>query len=225
MAAKISIRELARRLNLSDNSVRRAISDQKVSDCFDPVAKKFDWKKAQKNEWVQSAGVIKPQRGVSTAKAIEKHDRAEKTEVNSIEKKTTKGNSKNNIQDEIPSAQIPEEEGENIDELSEEELADRIKLTDTMTVQQAMRAKEIINAAIDKIKLKQLQAVLVPKSEVEKAYYSYAAQLKKALLQLPDIIGDELLAASNKVEAMNILKKGLTEVLEEYSKAPEIQNG
>ena len=220
MGNQISIRELARKLNVAPNSVMRAISAGKVDDCYDSVAKKFDWKKAQKNEWVQSASVIKAQRGVSVSKAIEKIDRSEKIPLKK-EKEIKSSDSKKNIIPENVSEQ--EDEGERIDELSEEELTDRIKLTENMPIQQAMRYKEIIDAAINKIKLKQLQSILVPKADVEKAYYNYAAQFKKALLQIPDIISDDVMSAENKVEVMNIIKKSLVSVMEEYSKAPEIQ--
>ena len=179
MAQIISSRELARKLNLAPNSVVRAIAAGKVTDCYDTVKKKFDWKKAQKNIWVQSASIIKPKAGVSLSKAIEKIERAEKKTDSPGEIKSDNWNPKKNIESELSSDQ---DEGERIDELSEEELTDRIRLTENMPMQQAMRYKEIIDAAINKIKLKQLQLILVPKADVDKAYYNYAAQFKKSNL-------------------------------------------
>ena len=146
MANTISIRELARKLNVAPNSVMRAIGAGKVDDCFDSVAKKFDWKKAQKNEWVQSASVVKPQRGVSLSKAVEKIDRVEKKEFPKLNKKENKkSDPKNNIEPENLSGQEEEGEGESLDELSEDEIADRIKFYSNMPIQQAMRAKVIFD--------------------------------------------------------------------------------
>ncbi len=211
MAEKISIRELARRINVSEGAIRKARGADKLKDCFNEKTKEVDWDKAQKNDWVLSAGVIKAKPGVSNAKVIDKLESKENENVISDEKK--------NIPSEKSSTQLPE----NIDELSEDELADALKLTSDMKQNEAVRIKEIINAAIDKIKLKLLQHVLVPKADVETAYYNYAAQFKKALLQIPDTHIDEIITAANKVEAMNILKTALVNVLEEYANAPEIQ--
>ena len=45
---------------------------------------------------------------------------------------------------------------------------------------------------------------------------------KKAILQIPDIISDDVMGAANKIEVINIMKRSLVSVLEDYSHAPEI---
>ena len=219
MAKKISIRELGRRINMSDTSVHRAIQAGKLLDCYDKVSKKIDWSKAQKNEWVQGAKVIKPQAGISSAKAIDKMNKAEgvKHELLSNGPKSVYGVLKSESKTELP-----EWNGVDVEALTEKELIKFLDLTATMDVREALRIKEIIAAAKAKIELKQLTEELVPKSDVDKAYYQYGARFKKSLLQIPDIIIDDLMATNDKIEAMTIFKKALIDVMDEYSRPPEI---
>ncbi len=226
MAELISSRELAKRLNVAPNSVMRAISAGKVLDCYEASVKKFDWSKAKKNEWVQSASVVKPQRGVSLSKAVEKIDRAEKIELPKLKgKENKKLDPKKNIEPESLSGQEEEGKGESLDELSEDEIADRIKFYSNMPIQQAMRAKVIFDGLKAKQDYKKAQGLLIEITDVKKSFFNFNTRLKKALLQMPDIITDELMInATNKVELLNIQKRMISEILTEYSKFPEIQS-
>lgn len=218
MAKLISARELGRKVNMSNTSVSKAIKAGKLTDCYDPVLKKFDWAKAKNNDWVISASVIKKQGGMNTAKVIDKMDAAEKGHNQQIVKvpKNTNPRIVANDSKELPKG-LPEWDGVDIETLDENQLADGLQLTAGMDVREAMRYKEIIEAAISKIKLKQLQSSLVLKSEVDKALFAFGISFKRALLQIPNNVTDEVLSANNKIEAMNIIRKSIVSVLEEYS--------
>ena len=83
-----------------------------------------------------------------------------------------------------------------------------------MSVSEVLRIREIIGAGLDKIKL--TEGRLVAKDKVKKALYALGSELKKALLNIPQRVVRDIMAAANEVERINILTDEITAVLSTY---------
>lgn len=203
----ISQREFARRLNVDEKAVRKAIADKKLteSDGYNPVTKKINYQKAKLNPWAQVASIVKPQRGVSREKAIEKHEKGN-TATESIKKNTK-------------SADAPEQSV-----MIEEGLLETIIITKSTDIKEAMRLREVLGAAMDKLKLEEQKRLLVPKNEVEKLLFEYGNEIKKALITIPERVTADMRAAPTDIDAMNILKQDITQLLTMLSKGQSILN-
>lgn len=188
----ISIRGFAKQISVSEGAVRKAIKEGKLKGAYDEVAKKINVAKAKKAAWVQQQSVIKPKAGVSRAKAIEKIEQ------------------QNN--DEVAALPITDK-----DVKDAQDVIRSIKITKDMDYKQAMKYREIVGLAMDKIKLQQAQGVLVEKAEVEKVLYKFGDELKRGLLDIPKRVVRDIMVAPNEVEATNILTDELTQVLLKFS--------
>lgn len=112
-----------------------------------------------------------------------------------------------------------------VDDLANLETSDLLKLLPIradMSFKEASTANEIIEAALKKKKLEEIETVLVRRDLVEKILYASGSNLKKALMMMPARIADELLSAGNKVDVMNIITTEINSILEEYANLGEI---
>jgi vacuolar-type H+-ATPase subunit I/STV1 len=97
-----------------------------------------------------------------------------------------------------------------------------IQVTPYLTYADALTKREIVGLAMDKLKLEELDGVLVRKTEVERNLFSIADRLKKALLAIPVRCADEILTANNKVEAVNIMTEEINQVLSTFANFEKI---
>ncbi len=92
-----------------------------------------------------------------------------------------------------------------------------IQVTPYLSYADALTKREIVGLAMDKIKLEELDGLLVRKTEVERNLFTIGDRLKKALLAIPVRCADELLNATNKVEAVNIMTEEINLVLNTFA--------
>lgn len=188
----VSVRAFAKQINVAESAVRRAIKEDKLKGVYILSTKKIDAVKAKKNAWVQQQSVIKPKAGVSRAKAIEKIERS---------------NKKSDVVDDLPDPETADAE----------DIIKSIKIERDMPINTAMRLREIVGLAMDKIKLQKEQSVLVEKAEVETVLFAHGNELKRGLLDIPKRVIRDIMVAPNEVEATNILTDELNRVLLQFS--------
>lgn len=197
---KLSVRAYAKRIGVDESAVRKAIGNKdggrgkKIIKGYDPKTKKIIPSIADK-EWGFLHKNPKPQRGLSKAKVADK-----------LNKKKLSKQADNDDK--------PEENPEiNDTDFNYEDLIKEIKIHPHLAYSEALRRKEIINIANDRMKLEEANGMLVRKDDVNKALYAIGDQLKKELLNLPNRITEDIRTANNKVEAMNIFTIELNQVL------------
>ena len=184
----ISVRTFAKQIGVAESAVRKAIGLGKLKGVYDITVKKINVTKSKKNAWVLQQSFTRPKAGVSRAKAIEKIERS---------------NKKPDIDDELPNP----ETADAVD------IIKSISITKDMEMDTAMRMREIIGLAMDKIKLQKEQSVLVEKEVVEKTLFAFGNELKQSFLDIPKRIIRVIMVAPNEVEATNILTDEITRVL------------
>ncbi len=199
---EISIRAYAALLKVNEKTVRKARDSGLLGKGYNGLTAKIIPSLADK-AWGDNQKIIKPKAGVSRAKAIKKLEEKERKKADVLDK----------------SVDLPQK----LDKMSTQELLSYIEVTTDMPLILAMRYREIIALALDKIKLQKEEGFLVEKDLVYKELFSFGTQLKKALLSIPGRVIDDMLAASNKVEAINILTVELNEVLRVFSGMTEVK--
>jgi hypothetical protein len=203
---KISIREYAKTLDIRESAIRKAITEGRINKGYDKVSKKIIPSFANK-EYGFLHKVAKPMPGQSKTKLISK-----------IENKLSKKISKCAPPGEVVPAAPPED-------LSHEDASgsiSSIKISKTMSHSDAIRKRELIGVALDKIKLQEAEGVLVRRDEVEKALFAFGSELKKALMNIPNRIASEMRVAKNDVEAQIIMTIELTEILTQFSNMEQV---
>lgn len=189
---QISIRAYARQLKIDEKAVRKAIDEGKIKRGFVKKTGKILASVADK-EWGFVHKTPKPQRGLSKAKVAEK---------------LKDNNDKPNSPDQ------PESQDE---DFSYTDLLKLVKISPTLQYSEAIRRKEILAIAMDKMKIEEMQGLLVRRADVDKSLFAVADQLKKSLQNVPNRIIDDIIAAPNKVEAINILTAEINSVLKTFS--------
>lgn len=190
----ISVRKFATQIGVSEGAVRKAISSGRFKIGVDPTTGKIDHEAAKNDDWVQKQSIIKPRAGVSRAKVLEKIDSAE-LNPNNLED-----------DDDLLSGM----------DLTEGDLASKIKITLGLSSKQAYKLKEIVDLSVAKIKLQELEGSLVRKDAVEKTLFAYGVELKKALFNMAQRVVREIMVAPTEVDAITIYNIELTKVLEAF---------
>lgn len=194
---KVSVREFAARIGVSEGAVRKAIKKWSFTIGVQEDGK-IDTEAAAKDPWVQKQLVVRPKAGVSREKAAEKIEAREKP----------------------PPAPVKNEDQEHIEDDGDwdidEDIADKIKVHKGLKTAEAMRRREIVALAMDKKKLQELERVLVRRDAVEKAFFLLGSELKKSLLDIPNRCVADIMAAKTEVEAIKILTEELIHVLDTY---------
>lgn len=204
--APISIRAYAKLLNVDEKAVRKAIDDGKIKKGFNKKLKKIVPSKADV-EWGNLHKVIKPQRGVSKAKVAEKLEKQSQNKTADLPAQKEKiKKEKNNSEDK--SFDI---------EYSYEDLIAAIKLNPDTPYSEALRQKEILSIAGERMKLEEQRGLLVRKADVEKSLFAIGDLLKKAMFNIVPRCIDDIMAAPNKVEAGNILSMEITSVFNSFA--------
>lgn len=195
---KISIRAYANSLKVDEKAVREAIKGGKIKNGYDIKTKKITASLADK-EWGFVHKNPKPQRGVSKAKVVEKIG------SKAIEKKTKESLGSDKKED--------NPEDFDTENFTYSDLIERIKIHPSLTYSESVRRKEILGIALDKMKLEELQSLLVRKEDVDKALFAIGVELKKKLMNIAARCISDIRAAQNDIDATNILNFELQLVL------------
>lgn len=190
---QISIREYAKKIGVDEAAVRAAIVDGKIKK---GVVSHYRIVKGKKKlvkkilasiatkEWGFIHETPRPQRGLSKAKV------ADKLAKKQSEKK-----------DDIHGESNDSEEKD----YSYSQLIKETLITPQLTYQEAVRRKEILAIAKEKMELEEMQGILIKKADVDKALFTVGVEFKKALFNIPPRVINDIRAASTDVEASNIL--------------------
>lgn len=213
-------------LGINEKAIRNAIAIGKIKKGWDAERQKVI-KRIADREFGHLHKVSKPRPGVSSAKLADKiksekspnktGTNSDKSEVKTVviaEKSATKKKSEQKAK---KSEQIDEDD-DDFEYVLEEgfslgDLISSIKITPTLEYGEAMRRREILQLAADKIKIEEQHGALLKKVDVDKTLYVAADQIKKALMAIPQRCADEILHAENKVDVINIMMKEITEAL------------
>lgn len=104
------------------------------------------------------------------------------------------------------------------DEADDEEITgDTSALNSRSSYMEAKRVKEVMQARLAELDLKERQGELVRKDEVYKHLFAYGQTLRISILAIPDRIIDNLLAAKSRAEAHGILQVELHKALEDMT--------
>lgn len=216
-----SIRAYAKGLNINEKAVRKAIADGKIKKGFDKKTGKILPSKADA-EWGHIHKVIKPQRGISKEKAAQKIEQATKETippppekkptqpVRNLKEKSKKDNSEESIL----------EPG-----FDYQKLIKGITITADLQYSEALRRKEILNIAKERMLLEEKNGSLVSRADVDKVLFKMGDTLKKAFLNIPARVIADLRAAENEIEASNLLTTEIQAVLSTVSNLKYLPNG
>jgi hypothetical protein len=203
----LSGRAFAEVIGVDEKAVRKAIVRGDIKHGFSAVKKKFNLEEAKKNQWVQDQLLVRAKAGVSINKAIEK------LEKQKIGKSASGGQ-------QPPKDDEPEDE--DLTDCTVEELTVKLKVTSNMPREKALRYTEIVELALAKLKLQKEAGVLVAKADVEKELFAKGRILKQDIMNIAESVVDDVLAAPNRTEAVNIIKTHCNELLTRYSKEEEL---
>lgn len=194
----LSVRAYARRLNVDPKAVRKAIAEGKIRSGYDAQSKKIRPDIADK-EWGFQHKLPKVQRGVSALKVAEKLN-AGQPPADSGRKGTANE----------PGAHLGQDQ-------SYEQLTKNIAVTADMSYDEALKANQLLNTAITKIELEELNGQLVRKSDVDKQLFALGNVLKKALLNIPARCIAEVRAAATDIEGSVIMTREIEAVLKQVA--------
>jgi hypothetical protein len=193
---KLSVRSYAKQIGVDEKSIRKAIAEGRIVKGYDKKLKKIN-KSAADAEYGSLKLLPQAAGGIS-----------KKTVADTIE-------SKQKRIEQLTGLEAPQlMSGEKFDY---KKLLDQVSITGETTYAQSIQKREILGVAIDRIKLEELQGALVRKVDVDKNLFALGDQLKKGLLNIPNRAMDDILAAPNKIEAMNILTLEINNVLGLFS--------
>lgn len=194
----------AKHLGVSETAVRKAIADGKIVKGWNSAIGKINREIAD-TEYGFLHIKESPDVNISVTKRTHVADKeAIKTQDNyNIDKKEI------------------EEKFENMMESSNmtiSQIIKKINIHPGLTYNEAMRRKIILELCSDFMKIEKEQGELVRKSDIDKALYAFGAIIKRALLNIPNRVMDNLRAADTKVEAMNLLRDEINSILTSVSK-------
>lgn len=175
---RISQREYARRLGLSNEAVSKAIREGKIDRGWDKVEGKIIVEYANIEWGALHMGTSMP--------SLFPEQMLETTE-------------------ERPLQRLPTPAGKGL------------SLSNESSFAEAKRVKEIIQAQLAALDLKERKEELVKKDEVYKQLYTFGQQMRIALMATPDRGIDAILAAKSRSEAYNILSTAIVEALEQLT--------
>lgn len=192
---KISQREYARRLGVSNEAVRKAIAAGKISKGWDKVNEKIIWEKANE-EWGN----------------IHKQANAESEAAEAEARKRVQSYSP------PPAPRGKRQDPEDTEEDALSELNEfALTVASDAPFAEALRVEKVAKARQEVIKLRELQGSLVNKSEVYKQLFGFGQSVRQAALAVPDRCIDEVIAQPTRAEAHQIMTKYLHEALEKLS--------
>lgn len=167
---RVSQREYARRIGVSNEAVSRAIKDSRIVKGWDPIEKKIIVPHANA-EW----GLLHMQENLEAL-----------------------------LQN--PSDSKPRNPGSN-----------GLTLNGDSSYMEAKRVREIIQAQLVALDLKERKGELVNKEEVHKQLFSYGQQLRIAFTSVADRNIDAILASKTRAEAHGLLQSAIYDILEDVT--------
>jgi hypothetical protein len=212
----------AKYLGVNEKAIRKAITEGRIKRGWDDVNQKVIKHLADKEYGFQHL-TPKTGPGVSKGKVLEKLQ-SEKKPAKVTKPRTEFGSASDEIK-QIPKSDTPlqittgltQAQISDLSKLGAAELLQYLPITADMTYQEAMTTNLIIEAALKKKKLEEVEDILVRKQSVENALYAFGSALRKDLLAIPSRVTDDMMTSANKIEAMNVLTEELTNILEKYS--------
>jgi hypothetical protein len=211
----LSGRAFAQELGVDEKAVRKARLKGDIKFGYNAVSGKYNLEEAKKNQWVQEQFLVKPKAGVNKAKAIDKLEKLEKKGGDKSAGVSGRGQ-------QPPNDEPEEGPDEDLNDCTVEELTKRLKVTSNMPARKALQYTQIVELARAKLKLQQEAGVLVAKVDVEKQLFAKGRILKADVMNIAENTVDDVLAAPNRVEAINILKQYCTNLLERYSNEEQL---
>lgn len=166
---RVSQREYAAYLGISNEAVSRAVKDGRIKKGWDSKA----------------------------AKIIVEHA---DMEFGLLHKKTT-----------VPIEPLPGED-------PPQQTPGSLQLSGNSSFGEAKRVREIIQAQLAALDLKERKGELVSKEEVYKQLFAFGQQIRAALMAIPDRIIDNLLASKQRADAHNLLTGEIHSALENLTK-------
>ncbi len=204
-------------LGIAEKAVRNAIATGKIKKGWDAEKKKVIKHLADKEFGILHL-TPKAQRGLSKVKVMDKIEtRKSRQKAKQVSSKITspaalKKTDLENLPVEQELLALNFNKNGNL-----QDVINSIQVTPYLTYADVLTKREIVGLAVDKIKLEELNGILVRKSEVEKALFVLADRLKKALLTIPARCADSLLNSKGKIEVINILTEELNGVLARFA--------
>lgn len=219
-------------LGVSEKAIRNAVADGKIKKGWDADKQKIIKHLADKEYgFLHQAPKAGP--GISKATLVKKltsekkHDKLSKTrtEFGVENDKSERPNKIDQKSDDLADGNddLTSEQIADISKLETSELLKLLPITAKMSYKDALTANEIIEAALKKKKLEELEDILIRRTVVESTLFAFGSQLRKALLAIPGRVTDDMITAANKVEALNVLTEELTNVLDQYSNFESIK--
>lgn len=210
---KISIREFARRVGISDTAVHKAIKAGKISqvclDCSNPKRPEIfpesalkEWGRNYAPQWNQSPALdtaLTSQQALPDAKIL-----FVKRKKDTVEHAPISGE----FQDE------PDMNEPGLIDPGAEDESDHIRLYRKSTLNEAKRVEAIAQAKLAQVKLAEQKGKLVSKDKVYKEFYDVGVRVRTALQGISDKIIDNVLACDTRNEAHSMLYGAITEALE-----------
>lgn len=198
---RISQREFARRLNISNEAVSRAVKDGKIVKGWDKKANKIVFERAME-EWGNLHLEATAEGEEATAEVVK---RLQDTQAPQQPKPQAPPQITKPRKEKDPD----NSEQDAFDELEEYELA----LSARAPFAEALRVEKVAKAKQEIIKLKKETGTLVNKAEVYRQLFYFGQSVRSAMLVIPDRAIDEILAAPNRGTAHQILTKYVHEAL------------
>ncbi|MCG2614885.1 hypothetical protein LZZ85_11355 [Terrimonas sp. NA20] len=196
---RVSQREYARRLGVSNTAVAKAIEQGKIVKGWDKKAQKIIVEKADE-EW----GNI--------------HKLPDSSELSAHIPAQPKPQPEQSVKPEPK----PRREFDSEDTMADAELElQEFGLHSRTPFAEALRVEKVAKAKIAVLELMKLEGSLVNRSAVEKQLAGYAIVIKQAILSVPDRAIDDVLAQKNRALAHQSLTNYLYEALQRLSEATE----
>ena len=213
---KISIREFARRVGVSDTAVHKAIKAGKIpASCLDysnpkrpkifPDAALKEWGVNYVPNWEQSPAL---------AAAIEKTETSVTSEARVLS--VTHRSHKSKAVDEQPLSDDEHQfdENENTDSEKLDDESENIRLSKKASQKEAKRIREIADAKMAIVKLLEAKGKLVSRAKVDQEFFDVGVRVRSAMQGIPDKWIDNILACDTRSEAHAMLYGAITEALE-----------
>jgi hypothetical protein len=199
----ISIREYARSLGVSDTAVRKAFKSGKIKNgiVYPPKGEPYVFPDIASTEWGKN---FNPQKGGDNLHVIENLEK--KTEKKISEKPEPK---RQNKKEEVP--------------LSDEEINSNPELDENTSIGQALRIQAIYKAKMLKLEYQEQELSLVDKKEIDRKLFDLGKELRVGLENIPAQIVDNVMAATNRNEALIIMKTAIQEGL--FKIGERLKNG
>lgn len=202
---KVSQREYARRLGVSNEAVRKAVIDGRITKGWDKKEGKIIVEKANE-EW----GNIHIQ--VAKEGAHSQNEAIARVQALTYQQQPTKPAK--------PRFEDPEDT--EITAFGELEQYNSLRVASDAQFAEALRVEKIAKARQEIIKLQELTGSLVNKTEVYKQLFGFGQSVRQAVLAVPDRCIDEVIAQTTRAEAHQILIKYLHEALEKITEADQM---